>query len=107
MILQKTSSYNNYLPVKAYAQNSEVLQAGDEKLLVGPPVAELLAGSVKDGHLAHAAPVPVVQGAGRGVAWGHADSLNHNIHPCHTQHDIPPASHMTISTPASHNTMCL
>ena len=55
-----TESFNDfkYLPVEPYAEDSKVFEAGDEQLLVCPPITEFLTGAVKYWDLAHSAPVP-------------------------------------------------
>ena len=45
-------------PVEPDAEDTKVLETGDEQLLVCSSVAEFLTGAVKYGHLAHPAPVP-------------------------------------------------
>ena len=48
-----------YVPVEPDAEDSKVLEAGDEQLLVCSPITKFLTGAIKYWDLAHSAPVPV------------------------------------------------
>lgn len=54
----KSFAFKISAPVEPDAEDTKVLETGDEQLLVCSPVAEFLTGAVKYGHLAHSAPVP-------------------------------------------------
>ena len=67
------------LPVKTNAKNSKVFETSDKEFLISAAISQLFTGTIKDGHLTHPAPVPVVQSSGRGVSTSQTRSLRQDL----------------------------